>query len=312
MTPQVDGPSFACHCGSTFSRIENLVRHTKTHASERPWACRVCDKAFTRPDLLKRHEKIHDRGKTATTTTYPQPESRAESSRSAAGFPPYEPTRPQTTLAGYPYNRASPPRDVQPVESYERGTTHDGPSRKRAREDSLSPRRHSPVYPPESPDSRLTGLSLPVHRGIGHGATTLPSLSEDIIMRKSPDRYPFTSGYADREGESRTPYDSRGGSPTAAGPMYDSTLPSAGLEALSAVADGSRKEPEQVDLAVRMESLAPRKPAVGASLSSLMNAYDQGVGTRERKTNAQTESECWNGRHDAWLMVCQMSTYNKT
>ncbi|KAI5451120.1 hypothetical protein NCC49_001996 [Naganishia albida] len=304
MTPQVDGPSFACHCGSTFSRIENLVRHTKTHASERPWACRVCHKAFTRPDLLKRHEKIHERGKAATTaataaitTTYP-PESKAESSRSATAFPPWEPPRQShPTLAGYPYTRASPPRDVQPqpVESYERGSSRDeGPSRKRARQESLSP-RHSPVYPPESPENRLTGLSLPVHRGIGHGATTLPSLSEDIIMHKSPDRYPYTSGYAEpQDAGSRTPFDSRAGSPVAGGPMgYDSTLPSAGLVALSAVAAQGRrgKEPEQtLDLAVRMDSLAGRKAGVGGSLSSLMNAYDQGVGaTRERK-NPQTEN----------------------
>lgn len=115
-------------------------------------------------------------------------------------------------------------------------------------------------------------------------------------MHKSPDRYPYTSGYAEpQDGGSRTPFDSRAGSPVAAGPMgYDSTLPSAGLEALSAVAAQGRrgKEPEQtLDLAVRMDSLAPRKAGMGGSLSSLMNAYDQGVGaTRERK-NPQTESE---------------------
>lgn len=302
MTPQVDAPSFACHCGSTFSRIENLVRHTKTHASERPWACRVCDKAFTRPDLLKRHEKIHDRGK-GTSFQTPQ-EPRAEGSRSVtASYPPYEPIRPlQSTLAGYPYTRASPQRDVQPqpVESYERGTSRDdqGHSRKRRREESQSP--HSPVYPPESPhslDSRLTGIALPVHRGIGHGATTLPSLSEGI-MGKSPDRYPFSSGYDRQEGESRTPFDSRGGSPVA--PMgYDSTLPSAGLEALSAVGETTgrqrthSKAEQGLDLAVRMESLAPRKgPGVGGSLGSLMNAHDQVVpGRGERRGNAQSESE---------------------
>lgn len=196
---QVDGPTFACHCGSTFSRIENLVRHTKTHASERPWVCRVCDKAFTRPDLLKRHEKIHDRAKDGAVVGQ-TPTTQADTQHGGihpAPKPVHEPT-----LAGYPYNRVlSPPRlSDQRSESYERTATRDddgGYPRKRARRD--SPHRTDVSSP-----TRLTSIALPVHRGIGHGATTLPSLSEGIIRP--------SERYYERESidESRTPLSREG------------------------------------------------------------------------------------------------------
>lgn len=129
------------------------------------------------------------------------------------------------------------------------------------------------------------------------------------MRAKSPDRYPYASGYGEPQAEgSRTPYDSRGGSPVDTGEArpvaaYDSTLPSAGLEALSAVGGATgrqrrRSGPAQeqgLDLAVRMESLAPRKGAgVGGSLGSLINAYDQVVGgpsRGERKNANASESE---------------------
>lgn len=200
-TPQVDGQTFACHCGSTFSRIENLVRHTKTHASERPWVCRICDKSFTRPDLLKRHEKIHDRGKDGKAVTTPVPTTTIQTETETDSRQDITTARPahEATLAGYPYNRVISPRlSDQRSESYERTATRDddGYPRKRARRDSD---HHADTSP-----SQLTSIALPVHRGIGHGATTLPSLSEGIIRP--------SERYYEREPieESRTPFSREG------------------------------------------------------------------------------------------------------
>lgn len=233
------------------------------------------------------------------------------------------------------------------------------PSRKRARisSSSVTKRRESPV----AADGRAVyaGLALPVHKGIAIGGTTLPSLSEGILMRdmisddhheqrgnsSSPSyratytagkgkgmavphrdpgfAYPgYDSGHtitADAgAGTSRTPYDSRETSPvhpatrgaggegnalTTMVGAYDSTLPSAGLEALSAAdiraglaetgrdrrrrgddgdpeVDGSAgvgAPSDALDLAERMGSLAPRRHPGMGSLGSLINAYDTTV-----------------------------------
>ncbi|KAJ9094721.1 hypothetical protein QFC21_005879 [Naganishia friedmannii] len=438
---------FVCHCGSKFS------------------------KSFTRPDLLKRHEKIHDKpakGKGGVVVDRQQVQGNGGNEDAAEGqvkarstsanvqlrddgdgrlsFPGRLHATPQghhtpmleSTLATYPYNRIVSPaaaagstsphgrkeassmrfgstmdgRDRN--ESYERGSargyyrdereaSNDGayeqdayhnkpgradlsgePSRKRARVSSSSAaRRHeSPV----AADGRTVyaGLALPVHRGIAIGGTTLPSLSEGILMRDtmsgdheelqghssgSPSyraaahtggmetgtgtgkgkgkgvatavthrdtgfAYPgYDTGHVipmpiagdGNGGTSRTPYDSRETSPVHATATagagsgrkgnastttlvggYDSTLPSAGLEALSAADiraglaetgrnrrrrgddddDGGGGDEPDVDesgglgslnLAARMGSLAPRRHAGMGSLGSLINAYDTTV-----------------------------------
>ncbi|KAI6370603.1 hypothetical protein MCOR25_004147 [Pyricularia grisea] len=45
------------HCGRTFKRTEHLERHVRTHTKEKPFIC-ICGAAFTRRDLLTRHQRI--------------------------------------------------------------------------------------------------------------------------------------------------------------------------------------------------------------------------------------------------------------
>ncbi|KAM5352754.1 hypothetical protein ACJ41O_005476 [Fusarium nematophilum] len=48
-----------CHCGKGFIRKEHLRRHQATHG-ERNFVCSVCQRSFTRNDLLRRHLTRHD------------------------------------------------------------------------------------------------------------------------------------------------------------------------------------------------------------------------------------------------------------
>ncbi|KXJ96112.1 hypothetical protein Micbo1qcDRAFT_231222 [Microdochium bolleyi] len=45
------------HCGRTFRRLEHLERHVRIHTKEKPFVCQ-CGAAFTRRDLLTRHQKL--------------------------------------------------------------------------------------------------------------------------------------------------------------------------------------------------------------------------------------------------------------
>ncbi|EEU41518.1 uncharacterized protein NECHADRAFT_9981, partial [Fusarium vanettenii 77-13-4] len=48
------------HCSREFGRAEHLVRHERTHTKEKPYGCDLCTQAFSRRDLLRRHEwKAH-------------------------------------------------------------------------------------------------------------------------------------------------------------------------------------------------------------------------------------------------------------
>ncbi|KAB7502207.1 Krueppel-like factor 1 [Armadillidium nasatum] len=56
-------------CGWKFARSDELTRHYRKHTGDRPFQCRLCERAFSRSDHLSLHMKRHmtifytDRGK---------------------------------------------------------------------------------------------------------------------------------------------------------------------------------------------------------------------------------------------------------
>ncbi|XP_051560459.1 zinc finger protein 184-like isoform X2 [Myxocyprinus asiaticus] len=51
---------FMCkHCGKAFSQPNTLLLHQKLHARERLHSCTLCGKRFSHPSRLKRHQSIH-------------------------------------------------------------------------------------------------------------------------------------------------------------------------------------------------------------------------------------------------------------
>ncbi|OJD34919.1 c2h2 type zinc finger domain protein [Diplodia corticola] len=52
---------FQCtECKRSYTRVDHLARHVRSHLQEKPFQCHVCHKGFGRPDLLKRHAIGHD------------------------------------------------------------------------------------------------------------------------------------------------------------------------------------------------------------------------------------------------------------
>ncbi|KAL0764365.1 hypothetical protein CaCOL14_013000 [Colletotrichum acutatum] len=59
---EVEQTSHTCEvCSRSFTRIENLKRHQKTHQGNLPHRCIICQKRFSRSDLLKKHQRLHQK-----------------------------------------------------------------------------------------------------------------------------------------------------------------------------------------------------------------------------------------------------------
>ncbi|GIY47361.1 hypothetical protein CEXT_432531 [Caerostris extrusa] len=46
-------------CGWKFARSDELTRHYRKHTGDRPFQCRLCERAFSRSDHLSLHMKRH-------------------------------------------------------------------------------------------------------------------------------------------------------------------------------------------------------------------------------------------------------------
>ena len=71
-------------CYDTFTTSGHAARHGKKHTGEKNIHCPTCNKAFTRKDNMKQHERTHrpDGSTTTTTTTIPSLRASASSSSS--------------------------------------------------------------------------------------------------------------------------------------------------------------------------------------------------------------------------------------
>ncbi|KAF2812726.1 uncharacterized protein BDZ99DRAFT_384075 [Mytilinidion resinicola] len=72
--------AFQCGtCSQSYTRLDHLARHVRSHTQEKPYACHSCEKRFSRVDLLRRHAALHSEGTAA------EPTKRRRIGTSAAG-----------------------------------------------------------------------------------------------------------------------------------------------------------------------------------------------------------------------------------
>ncbi len=57
------------HCQATFTTSGHAARHGKKHTGEKGVHCPVCNKAFTRKDNMKQHERTHKGQSTSSSTS---------------------------------------------------------------------------------------------------------------------------------------------------------------------------------------------------------------------------------------------------
>ncbi|KUM62749.1 hypothetical protein ACN42_g4376 [Penicillium freii] len=56
------GKKLICRvCQKAFSKAEHLRRHERCHTGSKPYVCKECRRPFARQDALTRHEKLHAR-----------------------------------------------------------------------------------------------------------------------------------------------------------------------------------------------------------------------------------------------------------
>ncbi|KAF2111901.1 hypothetical protein BDV96DRAFT_581966 [Lophiotrema nucula] len=61
VTSRSQGGLFQCGtCSQSYSRLDHLARHVRSHTQEKPYGCEICNKHFSRVDLLRRHALLHN------------------------------------------------------------------------------------------------------------------------------------------------------------------------------------------------------------------------------------------------------------
>lgn len=51
------------YCGTSFRQLYHLSEHINAHTGATPYSCELCDKKFTRHNILKAHQLVHTKEK---------------------------------------------------------------------------------------------------------------------------------------------------------------------------------------------------------------------------------------------------------